>query len=117
MPSYTVVLSGNSSTSQSSLFPALCLPKHKLYEVALLDLTTFNSIPNIVENDNNVLYFYKTDQERQTGIIQKAKIKSGAYEIDDINEYIQQQLGKENITIIKANNNLLRTEIVQNTIY
>lgn len=89
MPTYTVALSGNRSTSKSSLFPELRLPKQNLYEVALLDLTTYNSIPNIVENDNNVLYFYKTDQERQAGSIQKATIKSGADEIDDINEYIQ----------------------------
>lgn len=83
---YTVSLSGNSSTSKSSLFPALRLPQHNLYEVALLDLTIYNSIPNIVENNNNVLYFYKKDQERQAGSIQKSNIKSGAYEIDDVKE-------------------------------
>lgn len=110
MPTYTVSLSGNSSTLKSSLFPALRLPKHKLYEVALLDLTTYNSIPNIIENDNNVLYYYKTDQELRSKSVNKAIIKTGAYEIDDINAYLQEQLGKDNITI-KANNNLLRTEI------
>lgn len=72
MPTYTLVLSGNSYTSKSSLFPALRLTKHKLYEVALLDLTTHNSIPNIIENENNVLYLYKTEQQRLAGSIQKA---------------------------------------------
>lgn len=110
MPSYTVSLTGNSSTLKSSLFPALRLPKHKPYEIALLDLTTYNSIPNIVANVNNTLHYYKTDSDKTKKIISTVNLQSGAYEIDDLNEYMQQQLGKENITI-KANNNLLKTEI------
>lgn len=110
MPTYTVSLSGNSSTLKTSLFPALRLPKHKVYEIALLDLTTYNSIPNIIQNVNNKLYYYKTDQDKTKGVISTVIISSGAYEIDDLNEYMQEHLGKENISI-KANNNLLRTEL------
>lgn len=110
MPTYTVHLTGNTSSLKSTLFPALRLPKHKLYEVALLDLTTYNSIPNIVDLVNNKLYYYKDDKEKKTEKANEITIDTGAYEIDDINEYIQEKLGKENI-MIKANNNLLRTEV------
>lgn len=110
MPTYTVSLTGNSSTLSSNLFPALRLPKHKLYEVALLDLTTYNSIPNVKDNINNKLYYYKNEGGKQAKQVHEVVIKAGAYEIDDINEYLQKELGKENISLT-ANNNLLKVEL------
>lgn len=110
MPTYTVSMTGNSSTLRSSLFPALRLPKHKLYEVAMLDLTTYNSIPNIIENVNNKFYYYKSEQDKMNGVINEISISTGAYEIDDINDYLQVEMGKDNIKL-KANNNLLRVEL------
>lgn len=111
MHTYTVTLSGISSALKISLFPELRLPKHKIDEVALLDLTTYNSTRNIIQNVNNILYYYKTNKEKRDEIVNKVELKTGAYQIDDINKYIQQQINEENITL-KANYNLLRTELI-----
>lgn len=111
MSSYTVTFTGNSSSLRSVLFPALRLQKGKLWEAALLDLTTYNSIPNITQNINNKLHFYKA--VNKNGIptkLEEISLPTGSYEIDDINEMLQEKMGKDNITI-KGNNNTLRTEV------
>lgn len=112
MSSYTVSLTGNSSTLRSVLFPALRLPKGKIWEAALLDLTTYNSIPNVVEKINNKLHYYKyKDVKGVYSDLEEVNLQTGAYEIDDINYTIQQNIGKDNITI-KGNNNTMKAEII-----
>lgn len=64
---------------KSSLFPALRLPKHKIYDVVLLDLTTYNSILNIIESVNNKLYYCITDKEKRHLIVNKVDFKTRAY--------------------------------------
>lgn len=108
MSSYTVTLTGNSPTLRSDLFPALRLPEEKYWEIALLDLTTYNSIPNVTEDVNNRLYFYKDKELTNSEEIQ---LPTGSYEIDDINKMVQQLMGKDFITI-RGNNNTLKTEII-----
>lgn len=111
MASYTVSITGNSSTLRSILFPALRLQKDKLWEAALLDLTTYNSIPNIIENVNNKIHYYKNkDQGGEYSKFEEFSLPTGSYELLDINEIIQEHFGKDNI-VIKGNNNTLKTEI------
>ena len=102
-------LSGRSSALSCDIFPPLELDGKYKWEIALIDLMTYNSIPNIEENVNNVLY-YGDDEE--------IKLSTGSYEIEDINRYISDYLEKEkknNIKIsIKANNNTLKSEIFSN---
>lgn len=107
MSSYTVSISSNSSTLRSTLFPSLILRKGKVWEAALLDFTTYNSIPNIIEGVNNKFYYLKDDKIGPTGIID---LKTGSYEIEDINRKLQEHLGKNNIDLT-ANNNLLRSDL------
>lgn len=63
MSSYTVTLNSNSSILHTSLFPALKLSDSKEWEAALLDFTTYNSIPNITEGLNNKFYYYKNKKK------------------------------------------------------
>ena len=111
MSSYTVALSGSTSTLRTVLFPAISLKQNKEWEVALLDFTTYNSIPNITEDVNNKLHYFKekdvNDQYTEGGEI---SLVTGSYEIDDINKVLQLALGRENFKLT-ANNNLLRSVV------
>jgi len=111
MSSYTVAVSGSTSTLRTVLFPAITLHGSKQWEVALLDFTTYNSIPNIIEGVNNTLHYYKEkDKDGKYTQGSNIELKTGSYEIDDINRVLQTGLGRDNIKII-ANNNLLRSLI------
>lgn len=111
MPSYTVCINSTSSVLRSSLFPSLCLDYEKEWEVALLDFTTYNSIANITDGENNKLHYFK--EKSEDGVLKEQVIvtlETGSYEIEDINQELQKQIGKTNIEL-KANNNLLRSEL------
>lgn len=111
MSSYTVCINSSSSTLRTSLFPALSLDNGKEWEVALLDFTTYNSIPNVTEGENNQIHYFK--EKTEDGKLKSfltATLETGAYEIEDINQELQKQMGKHNIEI-KANNNVLRSEL------
>jgi len=111
MSSYTVSVNGKGSTLRTVLFPAITLSKDREWEAALLDFTTYNSIPNISEGENNKLHYYKTKQnDGSYSELEEISLKTGSYEIDDINEILQEQLGADNIKLV-ANNNLLRSEL------
>lgn len=111
MSSYTVSITSNTSTLRSVLFPALRLKQGKLWEAALLDLTTYNSIPNVTEGINNKIHYYKTkDSMGNYSTLEEIQIPTGSYEITDINEIIQNKMGTENISIT-GNNNTLKAEI------
>lgn len=111
MSSYTVSLTGTSSTLRSILFPALRLNKDRLWEAALLDFTTYNSIPNISQGLNDKFHYYKgKDANDNLTELEEFTIPTGSYEIDDICKVIQGELGEENI-IIEGNNNTLKTEV------
>lgn len=111
MSSYTVSVNGNSSHLRSTLFPPIRLQNNTGWEAALLDFTTYNSIPNITQGLNNKLHYYKSKSESGSyGLMETATLKTGSYEIDDINKELQKQLGRDNIEVT-ANNNLLRTVI------
>jgi hypothetical protein len=111
MSSYTVSLTGTSSTLRSTLFPALRLKRYKQWEAALLDFKTYNSIPNITSGVNSKFHYYKVkNKKNQYEEANEIDLPTGSYEIDDICKFIQSNLGKDNINI-QGNNNTLKTEI------
>lgn len=63
------------------------------YQVSLVSLSTSAFFPNIT-NENNKFYY----SEKDSTTIKSITLSEGAYEVKDINEYIQFYLG-QNITI------------------
>ena len=81
------ILSGNTSdfvTCHNSVM----LDPTKEYEAALLSLDTYNSIPNVTKNKNNVLK-YSTDDGTTWKTI---ALDTGAYELQAINSEIKRQI-------------------------
>ena len=81
------ILSGNTSdfvTCHNSVM----LDPTKEYEAALLSLDTYNSIPNVTKNKNNVLK-YSTDDGATWKTI---ALDTGAYELQAINSEIKRQI-------------------------
>ena len=95
-------LSGTSSSLESYFFPPIELISAKKYVLGLVELLTFNTIPNIDESNNRL---------HITGL-NPLFIPIGSYEIDDIEQYVIQKLKAHEITFsLKANNNTLKSEI------
>lgn len=104
MESITLTLSGTSSVLEAQYFPPIELLPNKNYTLGLVDLLTFNSIPNIDTGKNK---FYVANQV--------IAIPTGSYEINDIARYLQEALKNKNLNIslnLKPNNNTLRSEIL-----
>ena len=98
--SLTFTLSGESSILESYYFPPIELSPNKNYVIGLIELLTFNSIPNI-DSDHNKLYIGE----------QTITLPTGSYEINDINEYVQNHLPKHISFSLTANNNTLKSII------
>lgn len=99
--SFTLTLSGTSSILEAYFFPPIELSPLKNYTLGLVELLTFNSIPNIDVGNNK---FY-VDKEIIT-------IPTGSYEIEDLENYLQKALSDHNIIVnLKPNNNTLCSEI------
>lgn len=97
--SLTLILSGNSSILESFYFPPIDLPSNKKYVLGLIELLTFNSIPNIDSSCNKI----------KVGN-QIIKLPTGSYEIADIEDYIQKVLEGTDIKFsLSANNNTLKS--------
>lgn len=102
----TLSLSGNSSVLQAHYFPPIELSQSKRYALGLVELLTFNSIPNIDESNNK---FYVGEEI----II----LPTGSYEIEDIESFLQGALSHKDISLsLKPNNNTLRSTIECNKI-
>lgn len=91
-------LSGQGSTISCELFPPYDLSNGE-WELGLVDLSTYNSIPNI-EKDVNDKFYYGDKGE--------ITISEGSYEIEDLETYIRDRF--KGFTL-RANNNTLRAEI------
>lgn len=90
MSSFTASFTGNSSVLQTNFFPAIKLDPNGSYYCALLDFTTYNSIPNIIEGKNNEFKFkYKTHNETEEKTI---SLITSMYEIEDILNYLKAEL-------------------------
>jgi hypothetical protein len=86
------------------------------YEIALLNLETYNRIPNIDESNNIFVYSVSTNHRLK----HKIKIPVGSYDITDINAVIQKTMkqrghwDRENekyLITLSANNSTLKCEL------
>lgn len=94
-------LSGRGSYIYTDYFPPIDVSKGE-WEIGLVDLMTFHSIPNIEKGKNNKLYF-------GTGEI--IEIDEGAYEIEDLETFIKAKLGMNVEFRLTANNSTLKSEL------
>jgi len=72
------------------------------WELGLIELTTYNSIPNIETDKNDKFYIGKNT------II---TVSEGSYEIEDIEKYLASKLPKNVTLSLKPNNNTLKSEL------
>ena len=114
--SFQIIVSGNESIFNTILNPTLQLDRDKGYEIALVNLETYYSFPNIDETNN--VFVYSPDNCNSWV---KIKIPEGSYEIDDINNTIQHEMKKrghhnpinEDYYInIPANSNILKSVLI-----
>lgn len=105
------ILSGTQSILSSNYNPPIPLDENVEYELALLNFETFNSIPN-VSSINNKLYYYTTNTFQPSDAPEFVTLPEGAYEITDIEEYINQEFQSSSQFIaLRANNNTLKTSV------
>ena len=82
-----LTLSSTSTDFTVNLFPPIKLDSSKTYECAFLSLYTYNSLPNITEENNT--FRYSPDK----GLTWKnVQLPTGAYEMTDINWSIKRQM-------------------------
>ena len=114
--SFQIIVSDNKSSFNTRFNPKLELDKDKVYEIALVNLETYYSFPNIDETNN--VFVYSPDNGNSWV---KIKIPEGSYEIDDINNTIKHEMEKrghydsvnEDYYInISANSNTLKSILI-----
>lgn len=103
--SITLTITGNKSILQTNYNPPLLLDG--AYECGLIYFSTFNSIPNVTEENN--IFAYGND-------VNKISIPTGIYDLQDINEYLNENMHGGRLSI-EPNNNTLKcsmycTEII-----
>ena len=116
--SFQIIVSDNKSSFNTRLNPTLQLDRDKEYEIALVNLETYYSFPNI-EETNNVFVYSPPPNNGNSWV--KIKIPEGSYEIDDINNTIRHEMEKrgrhdpinEDYYInISANSNTLKSVLI-----
>ena len=114
--SFQVIVTGDKSNFNTLFNPKIELERNKVYEIALVNLETYYSFPNI--DDSNNLFVYSHDQG-QTWT--KIKIPIGSYEIDDLNNTIKfemerighyDEVNNEPFINISANSNTLKCILI-----
>ena len=114
--SFQIIVSGDKSSFNTLFYPKIELDREKKYEIALVNLETYYSFPNI--DDSNNTFVYSHDQG-QTWT--KIKIPIGSYEINDINNYLRSEMGRlghydevnnEPFINIAANSNTLKSILI-----
>ena len=87
---FQIIVSGNESKFTTILNPTLQLDRDKEYEIALANLETYYSFPDIIETNN--VFIYSPDNGNSWV---KIKISEGSYKIDDINNTIRHEMKKK----------------------
>ena len=88
--SFQIMVSDNKSSFNTRFNPKVELDRDKVYEIALVNLETYYSFPNIDETNN--VFVYSPDNGNSWV---KIKIPEGSYEIDDINNTIKHEMEKK----------------------
>ena len=114
--SFQIIVSGNESSFNTMFNPKIELDRDKVYEIALVNLETYYSFPNIDETNN--LFVYSPDNGNS---LVKIKIPTGSYEIDDLNNTIRLEMEKRGhydevnndyYINISANSNTLKSILI-----
>ena len=114
--SFQIIVSGNKSSFNTMFSPKIELERDKVYEIALVNLETYYSFPNIDETNN--IFVYSPDNGNSWV---KIKIPTGSYEIDDLNNTIHLKMEKrghydevtnEYYINISANSNTLKSVLI-----
>ena len=114
--SFQIIVSDNKANFNTRFNPKIELDRDKVYEIALVNLETYYSFPNI--DETNYVFVYSPDNGNSWV---KIKIPEGSYEIDDINDTIQHEMKKrghydeinEDYYInISANSNTLKSVLI-----
>ena len=87
--SFQIIVSDSKSRFKTRFNPTLQQDRVKEYKIALVNLETYYSFPNIDESNN--VFVYSPDNGNSWVEI---KIRERSYKIDDINNTIQQELEK-----------------------
>lgn len=98
--SFTFILSGKSSVLTSDFNPPITLDLNTDYVMGLTNFETFNSMPNVTINNNQLKYEDKL-----------ITVDEGAYEIADLNNFINSKLERHQSFSLTANNNTLKTKL------
>lgn len=116
----TFTFTGNSSILTSHFYPELQFDRSHSYSCALLELTTYNSIPNIT-NANNKLYFKSEKSIKVSSMITKLSeteniyyiaIPTGSYEFTHIISHINNAFKEANISFtISVDTKTLKSSI------
>lgn len=108
--SLTFVLSGKSSELVCSFNPTIYLDGE--YEMCMINLQSYNSIANVTSYNN--VFRYKNGEEEWKEII----IPEGAYDVDDLQSYIEEELKKKEgddiVFYLKGNTNTMRVTMETN---
>lgn len=94
MTSFTVSFTGKSSVLRADFFPEITLDPNANYCCALLDFTSYNSIPNIIAGVNNEFRYKMKNAEKEKIIA----LPTSMYEILDILDYLKTELNREHIS-------------------
>lgn len=98
--SQTFTLRSTSSVLAATYYPPIELDPAHTYALGLIGLHTYNTIPNIYDGQNKLYY---NDQV--------LTIPPGAYEVTDIELFLQNSLGGKAAISLKPNNSTLKCEI------
>jgi len=104
--SFEIVVSDNKTRFTAQFNPHIQLKKNKGYEIALVNLETYYSFPNITEENSR--FMYSSDEGQMWFVI---FVPEGSNDIEDINKVIQQKItqnGHSNQITISANMNTLK---------
>lgn len=111
MTSFAVSFTGTSSVLRADFFPEIALDPSSDYYCGLLDFTSYNSIPNIIDKQNNEFKFkYKVEEKRKDPksvkesiyYVSKEKtvsLPTGSYEVEDILKYLKAELAADRISL------------------
>lgn len=92
MSSITLTLTDNNSQLRANFHPEIELNDRYDYSCCLLDFYTYNSIPNIDEQNNKFHFSSKADEPMQV-----IEVPKGSYELNDIGEYLREVMGRRKI--------------------
>ena len=109
--SFQIIVSNNKTDFTTQFNPHIQFKKNKSYEIALVNLETYYSFPNITTDNNGFSY----SPDPSNGIWYHMLIPEESYDIADINKFIKEKMKQNghgpNITL-SANMNTLKTVLI-----